>query len=313
VHLPSRLEPHFCIMHRCSNFAPLRRNQAQLCRRVQRLCTGKEQTPGKQIPGPPGDGKPGKGFPIWATVALGGVGFTVGFFLSGVVDFGGSPAPLRAAESEYKLADPQGEVTQRVFLDVAIGAAQPERIIIGLYGKDAPKCAKNFSTLCRGDLKSKISNIPLTYKGTKFHRVIPNFMLQSGDFTRGDGTGGESIFGRSFKDEAFTYKHVGLGVLSMANRGKDTNSSQFFICTEKAPWLDGKHVVRMLLHCLVLYPCLCVCVCVYVCVCMYDKCPFHALTTNSYLPSIPHTSHLPLYPLTRSSGKSYTAHLPCAR
>jgi peptidylprolyl isomerase len=148
-----------------------------------------------------------------------------------------------AKRDYYKLADVQGVVTDRVFMDVSIGGSEPERIVIGLYGKECPNTVKNFATIAAGTATSATTGKPLRYEGSKFHRIIPSFMIQGGDITRGDGTGGESIFGGAFKDESFELKHTGLGILSMANRGKDTNSSQFFLCTNVASWLDGKHVV----------------------------------------------------------------------
>jgi len=112
-----------------------------------------------------------------------------------------------------------------------------------LFSDIVPKTAENFRLLCTGEKGMGKSGKPLHYKNSKFHRIIPNFMLQGGDFTRGDGTGGESIYGEKFADENFKEKHTGPGILSMANAGPNTNGSQFFICTIKTEWLDNKHVV----------------------------------------------------------------------
>ncbi|XP_066274539.1 peptidyl-prolyl cis-trans isomerase E-like [Branchiostoma lanceolatum] len=149
------------------------------------------------------------------------------------------PGEKRPAEESAQVAEPatkKAKSNPQVFMDVKIGSRQAGRIVILLRADVVPKTAENFRCLCSHEKG-------FGYKGSSFHRVIPQFMNQGGDFTNHNGTGGKSIYGGKFEDENFELKHTGPGIMSMANSGPNSNCSQFFMTTAPTPWLDGKHVV----------------------------------------------------------------------
>lgn len=182
--------------------------------------------------------------------------FGCALLLGGVVNAWSSHSVAHAAES-YLQPYPTNPSNSQVFFDVAqddgssFFGFKKEQLPIGriemeLFDDTVPMTARSFRELCRGGSGLSPDGKPLHYKGCVFHRIIPDFMIQGGDITRGNGTGGCSLYGTRFKDESFqgkAGKHKGPGILSMANAGRNTNGSQFFICTVACPWLDGKHVV----------------------------------------------------------------------
>lgn len=184
---------------------------------------------------PPSPKKSSSSSLVWqlGTFAVVGTTFVV------VANYFSDPSWRYEDDKDDHPAKPQAEVTSKTFLDISIDNVPVGRIVIGLHGHVVPRTAKNFETLCRGG--QRIGNKDMTYEGAVFHRIIPNFMCQSGEKP------GRSIYsslyhdGR-FEDENFQLKHF-KGVVSMANSGKDTNGSQFFITTTRTPHLDGGHVV----------------------------------------------------------------------
>ncbi|KAA6395608.1 MAG: putative Peptidyl-prolyl cis-trans isomerase H [Streblomastix strix] len=142
---------------------------------------------------------------------------------------------------DKRYTDRPNESNPIVFFDISIGGQKQGRIKMELFSDIVPRTAENFKQFCTGEKKR--GELPIGYKESQFHRVIRDFMIQGGDFVKGDGSGTLSIYGDFFADENFQLKHSVPGLLSMANSGRNTNGCQFFITCNKCEWLDGKHVI----------------------------------------------------------------------
>jgi len=165
-----------------------------------------------------------------------------GLLFAAYQNFGGPSAVMGPAVTLKEASSPSNP---RVWFDIEIGSEAAGRVEFELFSSVTPKTAENFRALSTGETGNGKSGKPLWFKSSAFHRIIPGFMCQGGDITRGNGMGGESIYGSTFEDEweKGVIKHTEPGLLSMANRGKNTQSSQFFITTQATSWLDNKHVV----------------------------------------------------------------------
>lgn len=172
-------------------------------------------------------------------IALGTMAFLIFAGFTGLD--GGRPVKRK----HVKLEEAKSDSNPRVYFDISIGKKKAGRIEMQLFENVTPKTAENFRALCTGEKGKGLMGKPLHYKGCAFHRVIPGFMCQGGDFTKGNGTGGESIYGHKFDDEWTNgfVAHDTPFLLSMANAGKNTNGSQFFLTTAKTYHLDHRHVV----------------------------------------------------------------------
>jgi len=153
-----------------------------------------------------------------------------------------APASPKTAAAAGALPQEQAAANPRVFFEINLDGESAGRVEFELFADVVPKTAENFRCLCTGERGRGVNGKRLNFLGSTFHRIVPGFICQGGDFTMGNGTGGESIYGHMFEDESFEVKHDSPGILSMANSGSNTNGSQFFICLRPLPHLDEKHV-----------------------------------------------------------------------